>query len=314
MRFSVAIPAYKAEYLGEAVSSVFAQTCPDWELVIVDDHSPEDLMAVTAPYLADPRVRYFRNERNIGAVDVVDNWNRCLEYCTGDYVICIGDDDRLLPHCLEDLRAVITRHPGLGLYHIQAEMIDAEGTVIESFPPRPSLESRYDLLERRWKKNSRQFIGDFCFDLPRLRATGGFFKLPLAWWSDDISAFQAAADGIANTDRPGFQYRQSPLSLSSDEDFTVKVDATVHAAGWFKSALDAMQPATPEEAAQKRRLEAARSAFFPYLCGEYLKTDIGKHPRRLSYWLRHRKGTLLTGTAIVRWGIKGILLNRLVKR
>ena len=314
MKFSVAIPAYKAEYLGEAVSSVIAQTYPDWELVIVDDCSPADLKSVVAPFLANPRVHFYRNDHNFGAVDVVDNWNRCLAYCNGDYVICIGDDDRLLPRCLEDLCTTITRHPGLGLYHIQAEMIDAEGSVIESFPPRPALESRYDMLERRWKRNSRQFIGDFCFELPRLRAEGGFFKLPLAWWSDDISAFRAAADGIANTEAPGFQYRQTPLSLSSDDDFTIKVAATVLAAGWFKAALEAMQPATPEEAAQKSRLERAWSAFFPYLCGEYLKTDIGKHPRRLRYWLRHRKETLLTGTAIVRWGIKGILKNRLVKR
>ena len=100
MTFSITIPAYKTRFLDEAIHSVIAQTYQDWQLVIVDDCSPEDLKSIVEPYLADSRVEYYRNEKNCGAVDVVDNWNICLSHCTGDYVICMGDDDRLLPCCL----------------------------------------------------------------------------------------------------------------------------------------------------------------------------------------------------------------------
>ena len=92
MKFSITIPAYKSLYLEEAVKSVICQTHVEWELIIVDDCSPEDLASVVNPYLSDKRVRYYRNAQNCGAVNVVDNWNLCLGYCTGDYVICMGDD------------------------------------------------------------------------------------------------------------------------------------------------------------------------------------------------------------------------------
>ena len=67
MLFSVVIPSYKGRYLGEAIDSVIAQTCGDWELIVVNDCSPEDLGGVVGPRLSDSRIRYFVNERNLGA-------------------------------------------------------------------------------------------------------------------------------------------------------------------------------------------------------------------------------------------------------
>ena len=100
MKISVTIPAYKGKFLEEAIISVINQSWQEWELIIVDDCSPEDLASIVKPYLSDRRIRYYRNEKNCGVYDVVDNWNICLGYCTGDYVLCMGDDDRLLPCCM----------------------------------------------------------------------------------------------------------------------------------------------------------------------------------------------------------------------
>lgn len=313
MTFSVAIPAYKPQFLDEAVKSVMAQEYESWELVIVDDCSPHDLHSIVEPYLSDARVRYFRNESNIGAYNVVDNWNRCLEYCTGDYVICMGDDDRLLPNCLGDLNALIQTCPGLGVYHIQAEMINEFGRVIESFPARPEKESALDLLDRRWRKNSRQFIGDFCFDLPRLREAGGFYKFPLAWGSDDISAFRASVDGIANSCRPGFQYRQSSLSLSSEKDFEVKVSSTVRESEVFEEMLDSWTPSSNEEADKLNALRMRRGPYFKYLCGEYIKTDIGRNIGRVRFWIKHANESRLSVSRILVQGAKGVILHLLGK-
>ena len=112
--FTIAIPAYKRRFLKEAIDSVIAQTYSHFELVIVDDASPDDLFSVVSQY-EDDRIRYYRNEVNIGAVNVVDNWNKCLKYSTGDYIICMGDDDRLLPCCLEELVTLMDKYPGLGV-------------------------------------------------------------------------------------------------------------------------------------------------------------------------------------------------------
>ena len=57
---SVIIPAYnQARYLDEAIRSVLAQTCPDFEIVVVDDGSTDNTPEVARQH-TDPRVRYIR--------------------------------------------------------------------------------------------------------------------------------------------------------------------------------------------------------------------------------------------------------------
>ncbi|HEY3074815.1 MAG TPA: glycosyltransferase [Burkholderiales bacterium] len=94
---SVCIPAYRgAAHIGEAIESVLAQTFADFELVVVDDASPDDTAAVVARY-RDPRIRFLRNDRNAG---VQANWNRCLELARGRYFKLLPQDDLIARECL----------------------------------------------------------------------------------------------------------------------------------------------------------------------------------------------------------------------
>ena len=96
-RVSVCIPTYRgAGTIGAAIDSVLAQTFADFELVVVDDGSPDDTAAVVAAR-GDPRLRLVRNARNLGPQG---NWNRCLELARGDYVKLLPHDDLLHPDCL----------------------------------------------------------------------------------------------------------------------------------------------------------------------------------------------------------------------
>ena len=225
MTFSITIPAYKARFLDEAIKSVIAQTYQDWQLVIVDDCSPEDLKSIVEPYLADSRVEYYRNEKNCGAVDVVDNWNICLSHCTGDYVICMGDDDRLLPCCLEE-----------------TEIIDESGKVIETLEERPEQEDVLSLMTKRWE-GRKQYIGDFCYSRKHLNAFGGYYPLPYAWGSDDITLFRAALpSGIANVSRTGFQYRENQYSISLAHNDAEKVATVLLQREWYQKAFAELIP------------------------------------------------------------------------
>lgn len=242
MTFSITIPAYKARFLDEAIKSVISQTYQDWQLVIVDDCSPEDLKGIVEPYLADSRVEYYRNEKNCGAVDVVDNWNICLSHCTGDYVICMGDDDRLLPCCLEELSKTIDKYPELNVYHLQTEIIDESGKIIETLEERPEQEDVLSLMTKRWE-GRKQYIGDFCYSRKHLNAFGGYYPLPYAWGSDDITLFRAALpSGIANVSRTGFQYRENQYSISLAHNDAEKVATVLLQREWYQKAFAELIP------------------------------------------------------------------------
>ena len=65
---SIAIPAYKKKWLKEAIVSALSQDYPNIEVIIVDDHSPQNLREVVVPFLIDKRVSYYYNEINTRSV------------------------------------------------------------------------------------------------------------------------------------------------------------------------------------------------------------------------------------------------------
>ena len=93
MKFSVLLPTRnRLEYLRYAVETVRRQNYADWEIVVSDNASAEDIAGYVAS-LDDNRVKYLRSETFLS---VTDNWNRSLEHSSGDFVIMLGDDDGLL--------------------------------------------------------------------------------------------------------------------------------------------------------------------------------------------------------------------------
>ncbi len=294
--FTIAIPAYKGAFLGAALDSCLAQTYPRFEVVVVDDASSEQLGTIVAGY-NDSRLHYHRNARNIGAVDVVANWNKCLDRARGDYIICMGDDDRLLPCCLEEYARLIGKYPALKVFHAHTEIIDERGNVAEQTALRPEYETALSLLYHRWNGRGRQFIGDFCFKTADLRSEGGFYFLPMAWGSDDISAIRAATPrGIANTQTPCFQYRINSLTISKSGSGKVKMEAVGGEQRWISGYIAGIAPATLTEA-DRRLLELIKEqmeSHFERKRYSIVRKDMINEPSRLFYWLRNGKAHGLT--------------------
>lgn len=238
IKFSILIPAYKQKYLYEAVKSCLMQTYENLELIIVDDASPENLRAVVEEF-HDSRIKYYRNNSNFGAINVVDNWNKCLSYAQGDYVICMGDDDILLPNCLEEYSKLIKKFSNIGLLHGWTEIINEKSIPTKITCKRCEYESVYSLIWHRLNVYSYQYIGDFCFKRDLLIKDNGFLKLPLAWGSDDISSFIAAShNGVANTQSVVFQYRVNSMTISKSGDANLKMEACVQFFNWLKRFLE----------------------------------------------------------------------------
>jgi hypothetical protein len=110
---SVLMPTYRqAAFLGRAVGSLLAQTVAGWELVVVDDGSPDDTAAALRPFLHDPRVRYRRLPGNRGLGGAL---NAGLDLATGRLVAYLPSDDRWDPWHLAVLSDRIDRDPGAAL-------------------------------------------------------------------------------------------------------------------------------------------------------------------------------------------------------
>jgi len=101
---TVAIPTFRgARFIRAAIDSVLNQSFSDFELIVVDDNSPDETQEILAEY-TDPRVFYVRNNVNLGPQG---NWNKCLELGRGVYFKLLPHDDVLQPNCLKDQVAVL---------------------------------------------------------------------------------------------------------------------------------------------------------------------------------------------------------------
>src|ERR1035441_9144803 len=112
-KVSVLMTAYNQEtYIAEAIESVLAQTCTDFELIIVDDGSSDQTVEIARRYTTDQRVRLFVNETNLGQFQ---NRNRAAKLAQGKYLKYLDSDDMLYPHCLEVMTHQMEMFPQAGL-------------------------------------------------------------------------------------------------------------------------------------------------------------------------------------------------------
>lgn len=112
--FSVLLPAYKAAgIIGETIDSILSQTYKNFELIIVDDRSPDNTLDVLKKYAAkDKRIKLSLNKKNLG---YAGNLQRCLEKASGEFVYLMGNDDILSPIALERTYKAFQLDPDVGV-------------------------------------------------------------------------------------------------------------------------------------------------------------------------------------------------------
>jgi len=124
--FSVLLPTHdRLELLQNAVETVRRQEDDDWELIVSDNASADDLAGYVAQ-LDDPRIRYIRTP---SFLPVTASWNHALQAARGDYVIMLGDDDGLLPGYFRALRDVVEAHDRPDLVYHSALLLAYPGVL-----------------------------------------------------------------------------------------------------------------------------------------------------------------------------------------
>lgn len=306
MLFSVTIPAYKTAFLEEAIESILSQSFKDFEIIIVDDCSPNDIKSIVDKF-TDNRIRYFRNEKNCGAIDVVDNWNICLSYAKGEYIICMGDDDKMLPCCLEEYYNIIKQNPEIGVVHGWTEIINEQSSVTSLTAKRCERESAISLIWHRWNVYKDQYVGDFCYNTYLLRELGGFFKLPLAWASDDITAIMAACkNGIINTNKRVFQYRINTQTITNSGNYDIKMNAIILEEKWYQSFLETIDIKSEEDFLFSIMIKKQMRNHFIAKKIYTISSDLKNSKWKLFYWIAKRKLYKLSYKRIFKAFIKSL--------
>ncbi len=126
------MPVYNgANYVATAIESILAQSFADFELVICDNASTDATGAICAGYATgDPRIRYVRNEHNVGAGP---NFDRCFHLARGTYYHWAAHDDLLAPDFLARAVAALERQPEAVLCTAGIVEIDADGGVLRRY-------------------------------------------------------------------------------------------------------------------------------------------------------------------------------------
>jgi glycosyltransferase involved in cell wall biosynthesis len=279
--FSVVIPAYNAAKTIEAAAqSVFEQTIRDFEIVVVDDGSKDDTLAVAETIAAsDSRVRVI-SQPNGGAAAAR---NAGIKAAIGKYVAFLDADDLWLAHKLERQLAVLDSEEDVNAVRCGAYYVNND---LEVLSARPCFESDDVLLEILLFQNQSPWMSTLVVERGVFAKIGGFDTKLYMIEDWELAIRLARHCNLKSVEEPLALYRQFPGNRSKDWSSHIESGRIV-LERLFKD------PTLPIRIKQRRRL--IYSAFNTMLSGgafhggdyiESLKWGLKaflKHPAALRY-------------------------------
>jgi glycosyltransferase involved in cell wall biosynthesis len=241
---SIGIPTYNRanSYLKHALRSAVNQTHKNIEIIVSDNCSADHTESVVKEF-NDPRIRYYRQKENIGAVP---NCNFCLEQSHGKYFLALLDDDLIdedfLTTCLEALPS----HGEPGVILTGTREIDSHGNVLSSAHNKVSGYSTADFILGWFDAKVPLYLCSTLFHTERLKQLGGFHS-KTNMYEDTVACVQLAARyGRVDVFRVKASFRRHDSNMGR----------TVPYVSWCEDALyllDIMCDAAPEQAAAIRQ-------------------------------------------------------------
>lgn len=232
---SIAIPAYKAEFLKEAIGSVLNQTYSNFELIIVNDKSPEDIDSIVHSF-NDSRIRYYKNEKNLGKESIVLNWNKCLSYAKGEFFVLLCDDDIMDTQFLSSMLALAKEYPRCNVFKTRTTIYNQiKNIIIGKSTLWPKYESYNNLLHNTIIGNRKHTISEFLYRTEHIKRHNGFTLYPAGYYADDHSILKFTQEGgIVTTEESFITYRKNENNISNNTKYNKeKVKAALKYYDWL---------------------------------------------------------------------------------
>jgi glycosyltransferase involved in cell wall biosynthesis len=226
---SIVVPAFvateaQAALLEETLRTIRAQTCADYEVIIVDDGSPLEVSRVVA---GDTRVRTIR-QQNAGPATAR---NTGIAHCRGRNFVFLDADDHLLAPALDAGLSALEAHPECGFAVGPREEMTFEGEPVTWTVPAPPQETSIyrSLLAFEWYIIPPSSV---MFRRSTVDAIGGFRD---PWGADDLDYYLRASHQFAAWcyQAPAVtRYRRYSASSSRDGERMLQSIRTVYARQW----------------------------------------------------------------------------------
>lgn len=131
-KISVGMPVYNgAEFILQALDALLSQSYTNFELIISDNASTDTTQSICLDYAArDPRIKYVRNEVNIGSVG---NFQRVLALSTGEYFMWAAHDDLWCPHYIQLCLDAFLDNPKAALCFTSTVLLQREGSIFGDY-------------------------------------------------------------------------------------------------------------------------------------------------------------------------------------
>ena len=266
IKLAIVIPAYKSEYLADALLSISNQTDKRFRVYVGDDASPGPIREICERFQDKLDLVYHRFSENLGGSSLIDQWHRCIELSSEPWVWIFSDDDKMDPGCVEAFYSSLeATEAGYDLCRFNTLDIDENGKVIRISPPHPSLESGLEFAYHRLCRNRSSFVSEYIFSRIVFDEHDGMVKFPLAWCADDASWIAFSGEkGIYTIYGPKVYWRNSRINISfaRTANKLQKVEACGQFLFWLK------QKFTPGEIRKQLGIDAQ---YFRDCCADWLK-------------------------------------------
>lgn len=234
---AIVIPAYKSAYLDRTLQSLVNQTCQRFHLYIGDDNSPFTVYEVIKPYFKQLDITYVRFDTNLGGTSLVQQWRRCVNLTSEDYIWLFSDDDLLPIDAVERFWKFEEQMSGkFDICRLQLDFINRDDQHLLTYGRHPEWQTAKAFLIERLQGQTLSAASEYIFTREVYKKYG-FVEFPVAWCSDDASWIQMGEQkGLFTIEGLPVLMRMSGDNISSSNyQRAARLDAVLQFASWIRT-------------------------------------------------------------------------------